>query len=191
MDMAYLRPLPGIVLMAPADAAEMREALALAMRLDGPSAIRYPRDKVPDDLPGPCPPFEAGKARIVREGADGTFLCYGATVAPALEAAAALERKESRHVAVINARFAKPLDDDLLCRRLATGNPIVICEDHAAIGGLGSAVLELAASHGLSAAAVRLLGLPDRFLPHAGRDEQLLAAGLDPGHMMAVMKGLF
>ena len=85
MDVAYLRPLPGFTLMAPADAAELREALALALRLPGPAAIRYPRDVVPDDLPGECPPFEPGKARLLREGSDGTFLAYGPMSAAALE----------------------------------------------------------------------------------------------------------
>ncbi|MCY2928294.1 MAG: 1-deoxy-D-xylulose-5-phosphate synthase [Planctomycetota bacterium] len=190
MDIAYLRPMPGMVLMAPADAPELREALALAMTLDTPSAIRYPRDAVGDDLPGECPPFQPGRARIVRDGADGAFLCYGVTVAPALEAAAAVEAASGRKIAVVNARFAKPLDADLIGRLLAAGQPMVLCEDHAAIGGFGSAVLELAASLGLSAARVRQLALPDRFIPHAGRDEQLLQAGLDPGHMIAVMNQL-
>ncbi|MEI7835440.1 MAG: 1-deoxy-D-xylulose-5-phosphate synthase [Planctomycetota bacterium] len=190
MDIAYLRPLPGMVMMAPADAPEMREALALALTLDSPSAIRYPRDAVCDDLPGGCPAFQLGRGRVVRDGADGTFLCYGVMVAPALEAAAAIELATGQQIAVVNARFAKPLDADLIARYLAAGKPVVLCEDHAAIGGFGSAVLELASSLGLSAAHVRQLALPDRFIPHAGRDEQLLQAGLDPRHMIAVMNEL-
>ena len=107
-----------------------------------------------------------------------------------LEAAAAIEAASGRKIAVVNARFAKPLDADLIGRLLAAGQPMVLCEDHAAIGGFGSAVLELASSLGLSAARVRQLALPDRIIPHAGRDEQLLQAGLDPGHMIAVMNQL-
>ena len=84
MDIAFLRPLPGMVLMAPADAAEMAAALELALSLEGPSAIRYPRDEVALELGGECPPFRPGKARIIREGADGTLLAYGTMVEPAL-----------------------------------------------------------------------------------------------------------
>jgi len=120
-DIAYLRVLPGVVLMAPADAPELAAALDFALTLDAPAAIRYPRDEVPDDLPGECPPFELGKARVVREGDDAAFLCYGAMTEHALAAAELLREQDGLHVAVINARFAKPLDAALLTRRIALG----------------------------------------------------------------------
>jgi len=189
MDIAYLRPMPNIVLMAPADAAEMRAALRLALSLDRPAALRYPRDEVPDDLAGPCPPFELGVSRVVREGRDGTFLCYGVMVEPALAAADQLAA-EGLQVAVVNARFAKPLDAAQITRRIASQKPLVVIEDHAMAGGFGSAVMELAAARGLNASKVQLLGLPDRFIPHASRDEQLIEAGLDVPHLMAAMKKL-
>ena len=190
MDIAYLRPLPGMVLMAPADAAEMRAAMKLALSLDGPAAIRYPRDEVPAELPGDCPPFAPGKVRVVSEGEDGTFLCYGALVEPALAAARILRREERMSVSVVSARFAKPLDVTFIARRIDSGKPVVVCEDHAAIGGFGSAVMELAAARGLNAANVRLLGLPDRFISHASRLEQLVEAGLDAANLAATMKDL-
>jgi len=189
VDIAMLRPLPGITLMAPADAAEMKASLELAMTLDGPCAIRYPRDEVMEDLPDECPAFEPGKARTLREGADGTFLCYGTTVEPALEAATQLEQDRLR-VGVVNARFAKPLDVPLVTRLIASGKPLVICEEHAIAGGFGSAVLELAASRGLNASQVRLLGMPDRFVEHASRQEQLTEVGLDSTSLAATMKDL-
>ncbi len=189
MDIAYLRPLPGIVLMAPADAAEMKAALRLALSLDGPAALRYPRDEVPDDIPGDCPPFELGISRVLREGRDGTFLCYGVMVEPALAAADKLA-EEGLQVAVVNARFAKPLDAAQISRRIASSKPVVVVEDHVVAGGFGSAVLELAAQRGLDAAKVQLMGLPDRFIPHASRAEQLLEAQLDVGHLVAAMKAM-
>ena len=188
MDIACLRLLPGMVLMAPADAAELRAAMQLALSLDCPCEIRYPRDEVPPNLPGDCPPFELGWARTVRTGGDGAFLCYGTTVASALAAADTLALEEGMHVGVVSARFAKPLDVTCVAKLIASGRPVLTCEDHAAIGGFGSAVMELAAARGLDASNVRLLGLPDRFLPHASRAEQLTEAGLDAPHFTDTMK---
>jgi len=183
MDIAYLRPIPGITLLAPADAAELRAALEFASESNSPAAIRYPRDEMPDDLPGVCPPFEPGTARVIRDGRDGAFLCYGAMVEEAMKAAETLLSREGLSVGVVNARFAKPLDVTLIARLIASGRPVVVCEDHAAIGGFGSAVMELAAARGLNAANVRLLGLPDRPIAHASRQQQLAEVGLDAPHL--------
>lgn len=81
--------------------------------------------------------------------------------------------------AVYSARFAKPLDEQLICKLIRTGRPVLVVEDHAAAGGFGSAVLELAAARSLDAANVQLIGLPDRFIAHARRSQQLAEAGLD------------
>ena len=189
MDIAMLRAMPGITLMAPADKTELKAALALAVSLDGPSAIRYPRDETPEDLSGKCPEFKPGKARVLSEGADGTFLCYGA----ALEAALAAERQLSDRglsIGVVNARFAKPLDVTLIGDLIATGKPVVVCEDHAAIGGFGSAVLEAASRRDLNSENVCLLGLPDRFIAHASRREQLARAGLDADNLASTLKNM-
>ncbi len=190
MDIAMLRTMPGMVLMAPADAPELDEALTFALSLDGPAAIRYPRDEVPEDLPGYCAPFELGKGRVVREGADGTFLCYGTTVEPALAAARLMEADHGTDIGIVNARFAKPLDVTLISKLIAAGKPVVVCEDHAAAGGFGSAVLELAAERGLDASLVRQIGLPDRFIAHASRLSQLIEAGLDATHLATTMTDL-
>ncbi|HDZ21240.1 MAG TPA: 1-deoxy-D-xylulose-5-phosphate synthase, partial [Phycisphaerae bacterium] len=142
MDIAQMRAMPGMTLMAPADEAEMAAALTLALTLDGPSAIRYPRDEAPEPLTDECPPFELGRARPVRDGDDGLLLAYGVMVEPALAAAEIMAREEGLNVAVVNARFAKPLDTALIRQWIATGKPVVIVEDHAITGGFGSAVLE-------------------------------------------------
>ena len=189
MDIAYLRAIPGVVLMAPADTAEMKAALSCALGLERPVAIRYPRDETPDDLPGECPPFELGIARVIVEGDDATLLCYGAMVEPAMAAAAACQ-SEGLGVGVVNARFAKPLDAVLLPRLIASGRPILTLEDHVVAGGFGSAVMELAAARGLHVGNIRLLGLPDRFVAHATRAEQLVEVGLDPASIVAGVKDM-
>jgi 1-deoxy-D-xylulose-5-phosphate synthase len=190
LDIAFLRPLPGMVLMAPADAAELKAAMDFALSQDSPAAVRYPRDEVPPDLPGDCPPFELGKARVVREGRDGTFLCYGTMLEPAIAAAEALARQHHLSPAVVNARFAKPLDVTLITRLILSAKPLVVCEDHAVAGGFGSAVMEMAAARGLNAANVRLMGVPDRFIEHASRQEQLVEVGLDASSLAEAMKDM-
>ena len=225
MDVAFLRPLPGMVLMAPAFASEMRSALELALGLEGPSAIRYPRDEAPTAPEGmSLPPFELGKAVLlspvgraylhagerVQSPADspgysppapavpavdlapfgGFFFAYGAMAEPCLAAAEILRNESGVRAGVVNARFAKPLDALLLSRLLATGKPLLVVEDHAMAGGVGAAVLELAASRGLDASGVRLLGLPDRFIAHATREEQLAEAGLAPADIAAALTDL-
>jgi 1-deoxy-D-xylulose-5-phosphate synthase len=189
LDVALLRPLPGMVLMAPADAAELRAALAFALAHDAPAAIRYPRDVAPELLADPCPPFELGRSRRFADGEDGTLLCYGATVEPALAAAEALAG-EGLSVGVIGARFAKPLDAPAIARVVNSGKCVLVCEEHAAAGGFGSAVLELAASRGLRTDHVRLVGLPDRFVAHASRREQLSEVGLDAPGLAAAMRDM-
>ena len=189
-DIAYLRALPGIVLLAPADAPEMDAALDFAIRQDGPVAIRYPRDEVPAPIPGECPPFALGRARILREGDAATLLSYGAMVEPALLAAEYLHDACGLDVAVINARFAKPLDVTTIAGRISAGAPMLVIEDHSRIGGFGAAVLELAAERGLNAAGVRLLGIPDRFVRHASRQEQLKEVGLDMQTIAETVKNL-
>jgi 1-deoxy-D-xylulose-5-phosphate synthase len=180
-DLAMLRPLPGMTLTAPADGLELRALLRFALDLGKPIAIRYPRDDVPEDLPGPCPPFQLGRARVLKEGADATLLCYGPTCTIGLAAARILQRESDHDVAVINARFAKPLDRQMLRQRLDGSTPMLVVEDHAQAGGLGSAVLEAAAADGLDASKLRVLGVPDRFIPHGSRSEQLTEARICPG----------
>ncbi len=187
MDLACLRPLPGMVLMAPADAGELSAALDLALSLDRPCAIRYPRDEAPQSLAGPAGPFELGKARLLQEGADGAFLALGAMAEHALDAAAILDKSSDLKPAVYSARFAKPLDEALIVELITSGKPLLTVEDHAAAGGFGSAVMELAAAKGLDARNVRVLGLPDRYIAHAGRAEQLAEAHLDAEALAAAM----
>jgi 1-deoxy-D-xylulose-5-phosphate synthase len=189
-DIAMLRSLPGIVLAAPADRLELRRLMDFALASDKPVAIRYPRDDVPEDLPGPCPPFEPGQSRVLREGPDATLVCYGAMCSPALAAAKICHRESGLDVAVINARFAKPLDGQMLRNRLDGKTPMLVVEDHAAMGGLGSALLEAAAKANLPAGDIAICGVEDRFVPHGSRGEQLTDAGLCAGGIVARLKKL-
>jgi 1-deoxy-D-xylulose-5-phosphate synthase len=177
-DVAYLRTLPGIVLMAPKDAPELREMLRFAATAPGVFAIRYPRDEVPPAIRGGrTREIELGRAEVLLEGPDAGIVAYGASVYPAWCAAKALERQGVR-ATVVNARFAKPLDGELLLRLHRELPFLVTVEDHAALGGFGSAVLECLAAAGESP-RVTVLGLPDRYMEHAERDRLLARFGLD------------
>ena len=188
MDLAFLRPMPGIVLMAPSDEAELRRSLEFAASLDTPSALRYPRDNVPaanfEDVAesnlsaAAKQDWTVGKSRLLREGSDATIISYGALTQHAIDAARQLE-SEGLSVAVIDARFCKPLDADMLARVLKPGHAVLTLEDHSLQNGFGSAVLEYAVAHHLPTTHLTRLGHPDRLIPHAARTEQLAEVGLD------------
>ncbi len=178
LDISYLRGFQNMVVAAPADEAELALALDFANRLPQPVALRYPRDVVPDPLPS-APAFELGKASLLKEGPDGTLLAYGSTVADALQAAEVLEA-EDIYVSVINARFAKPLDRDMVTQAITQGGPVLTIEDHSVAGGFGSAVLETANQLGLPTDNVIRLGhAVDAFYEHGSRAQQLAEAGID------------
>ena len=190
LDVAYLRGLPGMVLMAPADEAELGEAMRLGLSLGGPAAIRYPRDSVPKRLPGRCPPFELGVSRELRAGDAATILAYGTTTINALKAAEMLSA-EGIEVRVINARFARPIDRAMVAEVFADDKPVITVEDHSIAGGFGSAVLETAQELGLSTRWVHRLGIPaDRFVAHGSRSGQLAEVGLDAAGLAAAVQRL-
>jgi 1-deoxy-D-xylulose-5-phosphate synthase len=190
LDITYLRGLPGMVLMAPMDELELYEAMKLGFQLRGPCAIRYPRDTVPEPL-ADCPPFELGVARCLREGSDASVLCYGTACGPAL-AAADMLAEEGVEVAVVNARFARPIDEKMIARAFDGRSPVITVEDHSVAGGFGSAVLETAQQLGVAAPHVARLGIPaDRFIAHGARSEQLAECGIDAtGIASAVMRAI-
>jgi len=175
-DIAYLRHLPGFTLAAPADHAELAGMLSLALRADGPWAIRYPRDRVPAE-PLSGVPVERGRMAVLREGNAGALLAYGATAEAAMEAAERLAG-EGLQVAVASARFAKPLDSGGLESLLESQPWVLSIEDHTAPGGFGSAVMEAAEARGLAAAKIHRAAVPDEFIEHGAREAQLSAAGL-------------
>jgi 1-deoxy-D-xylulose-5-phosphate synthase len=188
MDQAFLRPMPDMVLIAPSDEADLNRALRFAVSLDVPSALRYPRDSVPacnyeDAIDASLrdaakQEFSLGKSRVLRNGEDATIIAYGALAENAMLAAQQLEN-EGVDVEVIDARFCKPLDAEMLARVLRSGHAVLTLEDHALQNGFGSAVLEYAAAHNLPTENITRLGMPDRLIAHATRKEQLAEVGLD------------
>jgi 1-deoxy-D-xylulose-5-phosphate synthase len=185
-DLAYLRTLPSFVLCAPRDASDQRRMLEMALRHDGgPVALRWPRDECPQEEVIPAAErreMEPGKAEVLREGKELVLWAYGALVRQALEAADELGAR-GLEVGVVDARFAKPLDEELLAQHLRRYRHLLTIEEHQRSGGFGAAVLEVASRLPEARARVRILGVPDRFVEHmSSRDEQLADLGLDgPG----------
>jgi len=191
-DIAYLRHLPGITLMAPRDAAELRRMIEAALAWGRPCAIRIPRESAPHEIPG-HEPIERGKAETLRRGDDAAIIAYGAMVWRAMEAADALA-SEGISTTVVNARFAKPIDAEMVADLIQRLPAVLTVEDGSLAGGFGSAVLECAAAQGLNTAGVRMLGVPDAFIEHGSRSELLQSLGLDAqglaGAVRQVLKGV-
>jgi len=181
-DIAYLRCLPNFVLMSPRDTGELVQMMELAATCDGPSAIRFPRGSgAKPEAQMPHAPFAIGQAERVAAGEDGCIIAYGPMVYAALEVRRRVQADSGRMLGVVNARFAKPLDERLIGEELARQPVVFTLEDHVLAGGFGSAVLELVRSQSghLDANRLELLALPDRFIDHGQRSEQLGNAGLD------------
>jgi 1-deoxy-D-xylulose-5-phosphate synthase len=180
LDIAYLRGVPNMVVMAPKDEREMRDMLFTMVEHVGPAAMRYPRGNgigVPIDQPPRL--LDIGKAELLRDGGEVAIVAYGSMVYPSLEAAERLA-KEGIDTTVVNGRFAKPLDSALLLALARTKRLIVTVEEAYLAGGFGSAVLELLEENGLQdKVAVVRMGVPDRIVTHG--DPKLLLAkyGLD------------
>ena len=193
-DIAYTRIFPDFILMAPKDGAELSDMLAFALTQAKPVVIRYPRTAIPEcGSPeatllachrsasggmqnaggGIKSAIQLGKAEILREGNDGAIVAYGSMVYPALGAAEMLS-KEGRQIMVVNARFAKPLDESLLARLSEEQPFLATIEEHSLTGGFGSAVMETLNRLGKGIPRLIQLGIPDRFVEHGSR-EQLLA----------------
>jgi 1-deoxy-D-xylulose-5-phosphate synthase len=175
LDVAYMRALPNMIAMAPKDESEMRDMLHTAIQHNGPAALRYPRGNgFGVDISNPPRLLEIGKAELLRDGGEIALIAYGSMVYPSLQAAMLLAQ-ESIESTVINARFVKPLDSELILALARTKRLIVTVEEAALAGGFGSAVMELLEENGLQD-RVKLvrLGLPDRFVTHG--DPKLLLA---------------
>jgi len=180
LDLSYLRHIPNIVVMAPKDAFELRAMLELALQHNGPSAIRYPREKVQSSEPGHQSPvtFDIGEGEILKTGEDIAFIAIGNCVHSAFFTAKRLER-EGISVMVVNARFIKPLDRNLLISIAARIKRIITVEENTLTGGFGSAVLEFLNDMEIPHIKVRRLGLPDEFIAQGQQDELRKKYGLD------------
>jgi 1-deoxy-D-xylulose-5-phosphate synthase len=177
-DLAYLRPVPGLTLMAPKDEAELVDMLHTALRLEAPVALRYPRG-AGRGVPVPAMPrsLEIGRGEVLEAGSAVALVGYGYGVELALDAAPMIEAATGDRPTVVNARFCKPLDSALMHEVAREHDLVVTIEDHMVQGGFGSAVLEELAGSG---ACVLCIGLPDRFIEQGRR-----AALLDEAELTA------
>jgi len=178
-DFSYLRHIPNMVVMAPKDENELQHMIETARHAQSPIAVRYSRDKgygVPLDRRRKR--IEIGRGELLRGGEDIGIVAIGSTVVPSLEAAEDLAKRGIR-AAVVNARFVKPLDGDLIRRCGEKTGRLLTVEENVLEGGFGSAVLELLQSRGLHSMEVRRLGIPDVFVEHGTQDELRRIYGID------------
>ncbi|MEW8957982.1 MAG: 1-deoxy-D-xylulose-5-phosphate synthase [Moorella sp. (in: firmicutes)] len=184
-DLALLRCVPGMVVMAPKDEQELRHMLATAIQYNGPSALRYPRGEgIGVPLTGPTQPLPIGKGEVLRQGKDVAILALGPLVYAALAAAEELAGR-GIEAAVINPRFVKPLDADLILTWADKTGCLVTVEEHVLAGGFGSAVLELLAAMGKTGVRVHCLGIDDKFVGHGKADVLREHLGLTPAGIAA------
>jgi len=178
-DITYLRCLPGIVLMAPADENECRQMLYTGFQHNGPAAVRYPRGKGPGTaVEETLSLLPIGKAEVRRKGKGIAILAFGSMVTPSLEAGETLD------ATVVNMRFIKPLDEACILEMAASHDLIVTVEENTVAGGAGSGVNEVLNANG-SKTPILTIGLPDRFIEQGSREEVLTDAGLDTAGILA------
>lgn len=178
-DLSFLRNIPNLTIMAPKDENELRRMLYTAVALDGPAVIRYPRGGGPGvKTTEPLVKLEVGRAEELRPGKDVVLLAVGDMNAPCLAAADLLAR-QGIAAAVVNARFVKPLDEQLLRRLARDVGVIVTVEDNVLAGGFGAAVLEYINSQNLNWVKLFRVGLPDKFIEHGSRAGLLAQYGLN------------
>ncbi|MEM1062232.1 MAG: 1-deoxy-D-xylulose-5-phosphate synthase [Planctomycetota bacterium] len=177
-DLSYMRTFPNMTVMAPGDAADVGPMLRFALAADGPTSLRYPKC-VAEAVERVPAPIEQGKAEVYSWGEDGVFLVCGAQFADAVRAADRLREEDGLEFGVVNMRFVKPVDADVVERALAECGRVITVEENSVAGGFGAAVLEAAAVRGLDASKIKIVALPDAFVEHGGRDELLASCGLD------------
>jgi 1-deoxy-D-xylulose-5-phosphate synthase len=180
-DIAYLRTVPNVQIAAPKDALELRAMLKKALELGGPVAIRYARDNVEKAPEGSWPDIAWGRWEVLKEGSKAYILGFGKTLSYALEAAG-----DNPEVGVVNARFLKPLDREMLEKLALEGYKLVTVEDHQKMGGFGSAVLEALSEMGFKP-DIRVLGLPDVFFDHGSIARMHREAGIDASAILEAL----
>jgi 1-deoxy-D-xylulose-5-phosphate synthase len=177
-DLAYMRIFPNLIVMAPGDAKDVAPMIDFALGQDAPVSIRYPKANL-ETIERLVQPIELGQAEILEWETDGIFIACGTLAATCLRAAERLRHQYGLRVGVINARFVKPLDRPTVLKAVEECGFVLTVEEGCLPGGFGSAVLEAVNEAGLPTTHIRRLGLPDRFVLHAERDEQLAEVGLD------------
>jgi 1-deoxy-D-xylulose-5-phosphate synthase len=171
-----------MTVMAPADENECRQMLYTAFTLDGPSAVRYPRGSgVGAEMQQLMSALPVGRAQMRREGKRVAILAFGSMVKPALEAG------DELGATVVNMRFVKPLDEEMVFRLATTHELLVTVEENAIAGGAGSAVVEALAADGMPV-PVLTLGLPDHFVEHGDHAQLLADCGLDAAGILRAVR---
>lgn len=193
-DIAYMLAVPNATVTAPKDGAEMLALLRLGLeRGAGPFCLRYPRDSVPAPVPplAAIPPVEYGSWEVLRRGSDVAILAVGTMVQPALAAAGILEAEGIR-ASVVNCRFLKPMDETVLAWVAAAHAAVLTVEEGTIVNGFGAAVARALEAEGGAAGRLRVdtAGVPDRFIEHASREEQLEECGLTPAAIAARARAL-
>jgi 1-deoxy-D-xylulose-5-phosphate synthase len=181
-DLSYVRCIPNMVVMAPADENECRQMLYTAVQLQKPAMVRYPRGQGPNTtIDTAMTELPLGKAQLRREGRSGLAIVAVGALVPACEKLA-----ERMDATLINLRFVKPLDEELLLKIAARHQALVTVEENVIAGGAGSAVSEALAAHGVSIPTLHI-GIPDRFIEHGSREDCLIAAGLDAASLQTAI----
>jgi 1-deoxy-D-xylulose-5-phosphate synthase len=178
-DFSYLRHLPSITLMAPKDENELRHMLKTAIYAGAPMALRYPRGAgYGVDMDSEPQTLEIGRGELLAEGTDLCIIAIGSTVQPALQAAESL-RGKGISAGVLNARFVKPLDEELIVSVARTTGRVITVEENALQGGFGSAVLELLFDNCLQDVRIKRLGIPDRYIEQGSQAQLRRDLGID------------
>ncbi|WP_017186563.1 1-deoxy-D-xylulose-5-phosphate synthase [Alkalibacillus haloalkaliphilus] len=188
-DISFLRHLPNMTIMMPKDAQECQDMVYTSLNhQDGPIAVRYPRGNAKDHpVEGQYEMVPVGTWEVLKEGNDLVILTFGTMIERAMEAAANLE-KEDISVRVVNARFIKPLDANMLRQISQEHLPILTVEEHALQGGFGSAVLEFFEEEKVAYPFISRMGIPDRFIEHGSVDDLLEEVGLTAKHIQKEVK---
>jgi 1-deoxy-D-xylulose-5-phosphate synthase len=188
LDYSYLRSIPNIIVMAPKDENELQHMLKTAVGCGYPVSLRYPRGKGAGTiLDSELKTLEIGRGEVLRDGSDLAVIAIGSAVNPTLAAAKRLS-EEGINIKVINARFVKPLDDELILNTAATIKKIITVEENVLHGGFGSAVLELLAEKDVTGVWVKRLGIRDEFVKHATQAEQRDKYGIDEGGIVSAIR---
>jgi len=188
-DIGYLRIFPNLVVMAPGDELDVGPMLRFALDQPHPTAMRYPKANL-ERVERSAVPVELGKSEVIEWGGDGAIVAFGSLLPTCVQAARKLRQETGLDIGVINARFAKPLDQETLFRAVEELPFVVTVEEGALAGGFGSALLEAASAAGLDTRGIVRLGLPDRFIEHGERPELLKDLGLDLDGLCARLREL-
>lgn len=182
-DISYLRCIPNIVVMTPSNEDETRKMLTTGYMHNGPAAIRYPRGTGPNvEIDSSLSKIEIGKARVIADrGSEIIFLNFGALLEEALAVSDELS------LTLIDMRFVKPIDEEILVKYLTNAKMFVSLEDGSIMGGAGSAVQELCSQKGIAIKS-KLFGIPDQFIEHASREQMLVDAGLSATQIIQSLK---